>query len=185
MEDEMSNESRQESKKKVIEALNTARSMELRAIHQYMSQHYDLDSMDYGDLAAKLKLIGIDEMRHAEMFADRIEDLGGTPTSELFAKVVKGQSVEEVYPFDANQEDDTIAAYNQFLALCRDNGDSVSVKLFETIIDEEQIHYSYFDNIDSHIRKLGNTYLSQIAGTPSSTGLVVQGFVARQAAGTA
>ena len=49
--------------------MNKARTMELFAIHQYMNQHYNVDNMDYGDLAAKKKLIAIDEMRHAEMFA--------------------------------------------------------------------------------------------------------------------
>jgi bacterioferritin len=56
---------REQRKKKVIEVLNKARSMELLAIHQYMNQHYNLDDMDYDDLAAKVKLIAIDEMRHA------------------------------------------------------------------------------------------------------------------------
>ena len=129
--------------------------MELHAIHQYMNQHYNLDNMDYGDLAAKVKLIAIDEMRHAEMFADRIEELGGQPTSDPAAKVQKGQKVEAVFPFDAKLEDDTIDAYNQFLLVCRENGDSTSMKLFETIIDEEQIHFNYFDNVRDHIEKLG------------------------------
>lgn len=67
--------------------------------------------------------------------------------------------------------------YNQFLLVCRENGDSVSMKLFETVIDEEQIHYNYFDNINGHIDKLGPAYLANIAGTPSSTGLTPSGFV--------
>ncbi len=130
---------------KVVDALNTARSMELHAIHQYMNQHYNLDDADYGDLAAKMKLIAIDEMRHAEMFAERIEELGAQPTCDLAAKVVKGQKVDDIYPFDAKQEDDTMDAYNKFMQVCRDNGDNISAKLFETIIDEEQIHYNYYD----------------------------------------
>ena len=32
-----------------------------------------------GDLAAKVKLIAVDEMRHAEMFAERIKELDGEP----------------------------------------------------------------------------------------------------------
>ncbi|MCU0593463.1 MAG: bacterioferritin, partial [Desulfobacterales bacterium] len=67
----MAQQPREERKKKVIEALNKARAMELHAIHQYMNQHYNLDDKDYGELAAKVKLIAIDEMRHAEMFAER------------------------------------------------------------------------------------------------------------------
>jgi bacterioferritin len=170
-------------KEKVIEALNKARARELNAIHQYMNQHYNLDNWDYGDMAAKVKLIAIDEMRHAEMFADRIEELGGEPAAEPLGKVVKGQKVEAVFPFDAQLEDETIATYNDFLIICRENGDSISAKLLEAIIDEEQIHYNYFDNVDGHIKNLDGTYLAQIAGTPSATGLNTLGFVARQGGG--
>jgi bacterioferritin len=167
---------REARKEKVIDVLNKARAMELAAISQYMNQHYNLDDMDYGELAAKMKLIGIDEMRHAEAFAERIKELGGEPTSEPDQKVQKGQAVEAIYPFDAGLEDDTIDTYNQFLLVCRDNGDSVSMKIFEQIIDEEQIHFNYFDSIKDHIEKLGNVYLAKIAGTPSSTGIGPSGF---------
>ncbi len=172
--------SKEQRKEKVIEVLNKARSMELHAIHQYMNQHYNLGNWDYGDMAAKVKLIAIDEMRHAEKFADRVEELGGQPTTEAAAKSVKGQKVEVIFAFDANQEDNTMARYNEFLLVCRENGDSISVKLFEMIIDEEQIHFNYFDNVSDHIKNLDGTYLAQIAGTPSATGLQTQGFVARQ-----
>jgi bacterioferritin len=173
--------SREQRKKKVLEALNKARSMELQAIHQYMNQHYNLDDMDYGDLAAKVKLIAIDEMRHAEMFAERIKELGGEPTTDLVGKVVKGQKIEIVFPFDAGLEDETMDIYNQFLLVCRENGDSTSMKLFETIVDEEQAHYNYFDNVSDHLKKLGAAYLAQIAGTPADTGPPSKGFVSGQA----
>ena len=55
--------------------MNKARAMELQAISQYMNQHYNLDDMDYGELAKNIKLIAIDEMRHAE----RIKELEGEP----------------------------------------------------------------------------------------------------------
>ena len=178
-------DAKEKRRKNVVEVLNKARAMELFAIHQYMNQHYNLDNMDYGDMAAKIKLIAIDEMRHAEMFADRIEELSGQPTSDLAATVQKGQKVEAVFIFDANLEDNTIDTYNQFALVCRENGDSSSLKLFETIIDEEQIHFNYFDNTREHIENLDGTYLAQIAGTPSSTGLAPQGFVIRRGGGGA
>jgi len=174
---------KEEKREKVISALNSARAMELHAISQYMNQHYNLDDMDYGDMAAKIKLIAIDEMRHAEMFAERIKELDGEPTTELAAKPERGQDVRVVFSFDSGLEDNTIETYNKFLNVCRENGDSGSAKIFETIIDEEQIHLNYFDNVSRHIEKLGETYLAQIAGTPSATGLQTQGFVARQGSG--
>jgi bacterioferritin len=168
--------SKEKRRQKVIEVLNKARAKELQAIHQYMNQHYNLDDMDYGELAAKMKLIAIDEMRHAEMFAERVKELGGEPVTGHEGKIEKGQKVDAIFPFDADLEDDTIDVYNQFLLVCRDNGDSISMKIFEDIIDEEQIHYNYFDNINGHIGKLGDTFLAKIAGTPSSTGLGPSGF---------
>ncbi len=172
----MGDTSKEERRQKVIDVLNNARAMELQAIHQYMNQHYNLDDLDYGELAAKMKLIAIDEMRHSEMFAERVKELGGEPVTGHDGTIAKGQLVQVIFPFDANLEDDTIDTYNQFLLVCRENGDSISMKIFEGIIDEEQIHYNYFDNVNNHIEKLGDTYLAKIAGTPSSTGLAPSGF---------
>jgi len=172
----MTKTNREERREKVVGVLNKARSMELQAIHQYMNQHYNLDDMDYGEMARNIKLIALDEMRHAEMFAERIKELGGEPTTKSFGPVEKGQAVELVFKHDAGQEDDAIDAYNQFLLVCRENGDSISMKLFEDIINDEQAHFNYFDSVQEHIDKLGDVYLSKIAGTPSSTGLQPQGF---------
>ncbi len=178
----MSESSRQKSKKEVIAVLNQARGMELHAISQYMNQHYGLDNMDYGELAKNVKLIAIDEMRHAEMFAERIKELGGEPTSDLADVVVKGHKAEQVFVHDAGLEDNTIGKYNQFVLVCRENGDSTTQKLFEQIIDEEQEHLNYFDNVGDHIKELGAAYLARIAGTPSTTGGYSKGFVLAQAA---
>ena len=90
--------------------------------------------------------------------------------------MTKGQKVEQIFPFDAGLEDNTIDIYNQFLLVCRENGDSTSMKLFEQTIDEEQLHFNYFDNISDHITTLGNTYLAKIAGTSSATGIGPSGF---------
>jgi bacterioferritin len=172
----MAVESREKRKAKVIEVLNKARGMELHAISQYMNQHYNLDDKDYGEMAANMKLIAIDEMRHAEMFAERIKELGGEPVSAGDGKVTKGQDVRVIFDFDTNLEDQTIDNYNQFLIACREAGDNISANLFQTIIDEEQIHYNHFDNVADHIKSLGDTYLARIAGTPSSTGGTTKGF---------
>ncbi|MFQ9491294.1 MAG: hypothetical protein ACLR0N_10495 [Bilophila wadsworthia] len=83
---------------------------------------------------------------------------------------------------DSDSEDDTIFVYNELRKVCVDNGDILTAKLFETIIGEEQIHLNYFDNISDHIETLGDTFLSKIAGTPSSTGGTTKGFAIAPAA---
>ncbi|MBU1228828.1 MAG: bacterioferritin [Proteobacteria bacterium] len=179
----MAAESRAQRKAKVLDALNKARAMELYAISQYMNQHYNLDNMDYGEMAANMKLIAIDEMRHAEMFAERIKELGGEPVTQGEGKVVKGQDVRKIFVFDAGVEDSTIDTYNKFLQTCRDCGDNISVNLFQSVIDEEQIHFNHFDNVAGHIKSLGDSYLSRIAGTPSTTGGTTKGFALKPGGG--
>jgi bacterioferritin len=117
------------------------------------------------------------------MFAERIKELGGDPTVDKKEPVHKGQAVEEIFSFDAGEEDKAIAAYNRFLNICREVGDSVTAKIFEAVIDEEQVHYNYFDNVAGHIERLGAVYLAKIAGTSSATGLNTMGFVARRGGG--
>ncbi|MDR2440784.1 MAG: hypothetical protein LBE12_15590 [Planctomycetaceae bacterium] len=154
---------RNEQIKKVIEVLNKARSMELGAILQYLNQHYGLDDDDYGKLASEVKKIAIDEMKHAEAFAERIKDIDGSlePTTEVDGKTIRGQEVEEIFPFNANSENETMIAYNNFMKICRENNDSVSATLFEKIIAEEQKHFNYFDDTAAHIKKLGNSFLAR------------------------
>ncbi len=155
-----------DKQKTVVNVLNTARSMELYAIHQYMNQHYGLDDDDYGGLASAMKKIAIDEMKHAEAFAERIKDICGDlePTLEHAAEATKGQEVEEIYPFDVAVEADTLEKYNEFIRICRDNDDSVSATLFEKIIKEEQAHFNYFDDTATHIAKLGGSFLARMTG---------------------
>lgn len=169
-------------KAKVVEVLNKARGMELKAIHQYMNQHYSLDDKDYGELAANMKLIAIDEMRHAEAFAERVKELGGEPTTQMGGEVIKRQAVKEIYPFDAREEDTAIDTYNHFVQVCKENGDIITARLFERIIEEEQAHMTYFENVGGHIEALGDIYLSKVAGTPSTTGAPSKGFVINQTA---
>ena len=163
----MNQNTQAQRKGKVIEVLNKARARELMAISQYMNQHFNLGDMDYGELASNVKQIAIDEMRHSEIFAERIKELDGEPTTEPASKAEKGQKVQSIFSFDAKLEDDTIGVYNQFVTVCRENGDSTSMKIFEKIIDEEQVHFNYFDKVNEHIEKLGDVYLAQIAGTQS------------------
>lgn len=159
-------------KQKVIDALNKARSMELQAIHQYMIQHYILSDLDYGKLCAWQKLIAIDEMNHAEDFAERIEALGGKPGCDMAGPVAQPQTVEQIYPFDVNMEENTVQTYDQLAEICRQNGDQASAALFDRIIQDELVHLQYYTETKSHIDTLGNAFLAKYAATSKHTGPV-------------
>ncbi|GHT18089.1 bacterioferritin [Planctomycetales bacterium] len=152
--------------KAVIEVLNTARSMELQGITQYMNHHYSLGGDDYGKLASEMKKIAKDEMKHAEAFAERIKDIDNTlePTCKLAADAIKGVKGAAIYDTDAASEDNTITKYSGFAKICRDNNDFVSATLFERIINEEQEHFNYFSDTAEHIKTLGNSFLARQTG---------------------
>ncbi|MGD0092921.1 MAG: ferritin-like domain-containing protein [Planctomycetota bacterium] len=148
----------------VIAALNRARSAELGAILQYMSQHYELEDRDFGQLAAEMKHIGIDEMKHAEKLADRILVLEGVPTSDPNLKPKKGQSIEEMMAQGISLEETAIKDYNESLHVCRQNNDYVSAKVFEELVCEEQEHLLHFQDVVNHIKELGAAYLATLVG---------------------
>ncbi|MBL7224478.1 MAG: bacterioferritin [Candidatus Brocadiae bacterium] len=165
---------RKTNKEKVIDLLNEARASELTAILQYMSQHYELEDADFGKLAAPLKAIAIQEMQHAEMFAERILFLGGTPTSIPDGKTVKGEEIVDLLATDMGLESGAIEMYNHHATACAELGDLVSKDLFETILAQEEDHWSQFDNVHGHIEKLGAVYLATLAGGDAEAGAAAQ-----------
>lgn len=89
-----------------------------------------------------------------------------SPLPRKKRKIVTGQEVTVIYEADANQEEATIEAYSTFLAVCKEAGDIVSARLFERIIDEEQAHLTYYDNIDGHIKSWATPILPRSLARP-------------------
>jgi bacterioferritin len=150
--------------KKVIDLLNEARARELSAIAQYMAQHYELEDQDYGKLAAKLKEIGIQEMKHAEALAERILFLKGTPTSKPDAVAKKGEDIGAMLDTDIALEAQAIKMYNEAALVCAKEKDQISKQLFEKLLGEEEAHLDEFENIKDHVTKLGAAYLATLTG---------------------
>jgi bacterioferritin len=150
---------------KVIDLLNAARSRELTAISQYMIQHYELEDSDFGKLAKKMKEVAIQEMKHAEAFAERILFLKGTPTSKPDGEAKKGQTIEAMLATDIGLESQAIKMYNEAAEVCAQEKDQISKQLFEKILGDEEDHLNFFDNTKDHVDKLGGTYLVTLTGS--------------------
>ena len=150
--------------KKVIDLLNGARSRELTAISQYMSQHYELEDSDFGKLASKFKEVAIAEMKHAEKLADRILFLKGEPTSKPDGVAKKGQQIPEVLTTNIGLEVQAVKMYNEASMVCASEKDQISKKLFEELLKDEEGHLNYFENIKDHVDKLGASYLVTLTG---------------------
>jgi bacterioferritin len=150
--------------KKVIGLLNEARSRELTAISQYMSQHYELEDRDFGKLASKFKETAITEMKHAEKLAERILFLKGEPTSKPDGVAKKGQSIPEMLTTNMGLESQAIKMYNDASVVCAAEKDQVSKEVFEELLKEEEDHLNIFENIKNHVDKLGAAYLATLTG---------------------
>jgi bacterioferritin len=149
---------------KVIELLNQARARELGAITQYMAQHYELEDQDFGKLAAKLKEIAIQEMKHAEKLAERILFLRGVPTSKPDGAPKKGQEIPDLLVTDIGLESEAIKMYNEASVICASEKDQISKDLFEELLKDEEGHLDLFENMKDHIDKLGASYLATLTG---------------------
>jgi bacterioferritin len=148
--------------KKVIDLLNGARSRELTAISQYMSQHYELEDSDFGKLASKFKEVAIAEMKHAEKLADRILFLKGEPTSKPDGVAKKGQQIPEMLTTNIDLEQQAILMYNVAAMVCASEKDQISKEVFEDLLKDEEGHLNYFENIKDHVDKLGASYLATL-----------------------
>jgi bacterioferritin len=149
---------------KVIDLLNKARSRELTAITQYMSQHYELEDADFGKLASKFKEIAITEMKHAEKLAERILFLHGEPTSKPDAVPKKGQQIPQMLTTNMALEAAAMKMYNEAAMVCAAEKDQISKELFEDLLKEEEDHFNYFENVKDHLDKLGAAYLATLVG---------------------
>ena len=85
---------------KVIELLNEALKDELTAINQYWLHYRLLDNWGVKKLAEFERQESIDEMKHADRFAERILFLDGLPNFQALGRLRIGENVEEILKAD-------------------------------------------------------------------------------------
>ncbi len=127
------------SRKKIIDALNKDLSDELAAILQYMQHHYMAEGIDSPTIVEIFKKIAIDEMKHAEMLAERIAYLGAEPTMTL-SRVKKGGNLRKMVKDDLDSENETIKQYKDHISLCEDLKDPSTRLMLEKILSDEENH---------------------------------------------
>lgn len=145
---------------KSIELLNKAVGEEVAALHQYMYFHFHCDDQGYDLLAGLFKKTAIDEMIHAERLAERILFLGGDVELKASGDVKKVQDIDEMLAMARQMEMDSARDYNLWANECSANADSVSKKLFEDLVVDEERHFDEYDNEIDNIERFGKEYLA-------------------------
>jgi bacterioferritin len=143
-----------------VELLNKAIADELTAVHQYMYFHFHCDDQGYDLLASLFKQTAIEEMLHTERLAERILFLKCEVEMRASGEVAKIQDVPQMLTKAREMEEASIRDYNQWANECAANADSVSKKLFEDLVTDEERHFDQYDVEIEHMEKFGERYLA-------------------------
>lgn len=147
-------------KKKSIELLNKAVADELSAVHQYMYFHFHCDDQGFDLLANLFKRTSIEEMIHVEKLAERILFLKGDVDMTLSHPVKPVHDVREMLAMAVKMEENSSNDYNHWANECAQNADSVSKKLFEELVGDEERHQNQFEDEMDNLDKFGDNYLA-------------------------
>lgn len=145
---------------KSIEFLNKAIGDELSAVHQYMYFHFHSDDQGLDLLASLFKKTAIEEMLHIERIAERILFLKGQVKLEASAEVKPIHDVDKMLEMAASMEEESARDYNLWANECSAAADSVSKKLFEELVIDEERHFAQYDTELDNLRRFGDRYLA-------------------------
>jgi bacterioferritin len=140
---------------KVIELLNEALKNELTAINQYFLHYRMLDHWGVKRLAKFEYDESIDEMKHADLLAERILFLDGLPNFQMLGRLRVGETVEEVLKGDLALELDAVKQLKGAIAHCETVHDYVSRDLFAKILESEEEHVDTLERQFDMIERMG------------------------------
>ena len=89
------------------------------------------------------KSIAIQEMKHAEMIAERLYYLGGIPTTKP-SPIFVGTTLKEMIEQDAKDEENAIKLYQKIVDLARKEKDETTNRIFRQILEDEEGHHDTF-----------------------------------------
>ena len=145
---------------KSVELLNKAVGDELSAVHQYMYFHFHCDDQGLDLLAALFRNTAITEMTHIEAIAERILFLKGDVLLKADKEVQPIHDVRDMVDMARGMEMSAVQTYNLWANECAANADSVTKKLFENLVADEEGHYDKFDTELDNLKKYGDGYLA-------------------------
>ena len=131
---------------KMLEMLNRGISAELQVSIQYMWQHVLWSGVKAFAVKDEFKKIAIQEMKHAEMIAERLNYLGGVPTAKP-TPINVGTGLKEMLEQDKKDEEGAIALYKEIIELAQAEKDYTTKEIFEHILSDEEEHHDVFSTL--------------------------------------
>ncbi|MDY6985161.1 MAG: ferritin-like domain-containing protein [Candidatus Thermoplasmatota archaeon] len=132
--------------KELLDMLNRAIAREIQVSIQYMWQHVQWRGVEGMAVRDELRNIAITEMKHAESIAERLNYLGGKPTTKP-EPIFVGETLKEMIEQDKKDEEQAIELYKQIIDLCRKENDETTKKLFRDVLGDEEGHHDTFTSL--------------------------------------
>ena len=130
----------------LLEMMNKAVAMEMQVSIQYMWQHVQWSGVKHYAVKDELESIAIEEMKHAEMIAERLFYLGEKPTTKP-APIFVGDTLREMLERDKKDEEGAIDLYKKIIKKSWDEGDHTTHRLFRQIMADEEDHHDTFTSL--------------------------------------
>lgn len=131
--------------KTVIEHLQTALTMELTAVNQYLLHAHVLEDWGLARLGAKMREEMAEEQGHADRLVGRILFLDGNPDVGRLNDVGRGNSLRGILEANLRDEMDARAYYTKAADVAADKGDLGSRDLFRALIADEEGHIDFLE----------------------------------------
>jgi len=131
---------------KLNENLNKAIAREMQVSIQYLWQHVVVKGVLGQVVSGQLRDIGIVEMKHAEKIAERLDYLGGIPTTKP-TTIQIGKDWKEMIALNVKAEVEAKELYKEIVALAAKENDTTTRLLFEEILSDEEDHHDYFTRV--------------------------------------
>jgi len=132
--------------KELMGKLNDAIAGEIQVSVQYMWQHVMAKGMSGETVRGIFKKAAITEMKHAEEIAERLDYLGGVPTTKP-TPIEIGKNAKEMLQLNKKAEEGAITLYKEIIALAEKEGDVVTAALFSDILADEEEHHNQFTSL--------------------------------------
>ncbi len=131
---------------KIIDALNKVLELEIGAILQYLHHHWTGEGMESAAILPLFEKTSMDEMKHAELVAERINFLEGNPSTKP-APVKTGGDLRKMMQDDLDGEYGAIEYYKTVIKLADEVGDSTTRLMMEQIVSAEEAHADQWETI--------------------------------------
>jgi bacterioferritin len=127
----------------ITDLLNKAAAGELQAVIQYIWQHVMIRGLTSTQIAEVMRSTSIEEMKHYEKIAERLDYLGAVPTT-VPDPIAHSTATKAMIKDDIKAEMDAIKLYKHILEVAMKAKDYATAELFEDILaDEEEHHYRF------------------------------------------